>query len=82
MQDRLEEHEKTDRSQEILATLKILSGDVRDLTNKVSRALERNSGQDAELKSLRHDVNRVADDLREQRRICASLPKGKINDDR
>lgn len=82
VQDRLEEHEKTDRSQEILATLKILSGDVRDLTNKVSRALERNSGQDAELKSLRHDVNRVSDDLREQRRICASLPKGKINDDR
>ena len=76
VQDRLEEHEKTDRSQEILATLKILSGDVRDLTNKVGRALERNSGQDAELKSLRCDVNRVADDLREQRRICSGNANG------
>ena len=73
----LEDHKKHDRSQEILATLKILSGDVRNLTDKVSRALERNSGQDAELKSLRHDVNRVSDDLREQRRICTgNRPNG------
>ena len=72
----LEDHIKNDRSQEILAILKILSGDVRNLTDQVSRALERNSGQDAELKSLRHDVNRVADDLREQRRICSGTANG------
>lgn len=72
----LEDHKKNDRSQEILAILKILSGDVRNLTDQVSRALERNSGQDAELKSLRYDVNRVADDLREQRRICSGNANG------
>ena len=72
----LEDHKKHDRSQEILAILKILSGDVRTLTDEVSRALERNSGQDAELKSLRDNVNRVADDLREQRRICSGNANG------
>lgn len=72
----LEDHKKNDRSQEILAILKILSGDVRNLTDQVSRALERNSGQDAELKSLRDNVNRVADDLREQRRICSGNANG------
>ena len=71
-----EDHKKNDRSQEILAILKILSGDVRNLTDQVSRALERNSGQDAELKSLRDNVNRVADDLREQRRICSGNANG------
>lgn len=67
---RVEEHIKADRGQELLAEMKHLCGNVEKLTTQVTRALETNAGQAADIESNKRYIDNLRDDLQDHIKDC------------
>ena len=70
LERRVEEHIKADRSQELLAEIRHLNGNVEKVTTQLTRALETNAGQEAKLEHTMQYADNLRDDLQAHIRDC------------
>ena len=70
LEQRVEEHIKADRSQEILTEMKHLNGNVEKLTTQVTRALETNAGQASDIEGNKREIGNLRADLHSHIRDC------------
>ena len=70
LEQRVEDHIKDDRSQQILNELKNLGGNVEKTLNLTIAAREDNATQAADIKNLKNYLDNLRDDLREHARNC------------
>ena len=70
LEQRVEDHIKADRSQQILNELKNLKDSAEKTLNLTIAAREDNAAQAADIKNLKNYLSNLRDDLREHARSC------------
>ena len=71
IEQRLDQHLKEDKSQELLTEMKHVNGNLEKLTAQVSRALETNAGQSRDIENNKQYIENLRQDLQSHVRECA-----------
>ena len=71
LESRLDEHIREDKSQELLTEMKHVNGNLETLMAQVSRTLETNARQAADIESNKQYINNLRDDLHSHIRDCS-----------
>ena len=75
LERRLDEHIREDKSQELLTEMKHVNGNLETLMAQVSRTLETNAHQAADIESNKQYINNLREDLQTHIRDCNARRK-------
>ena len=70
LEKRVEAHIAADKGPELLNEMKHLNGNVEKLTTQVTRALETNAGQAADIENNKRYIDNLRDDLQDHIKDC------------
>ena len=71
LKDKIEQHIKEDKSQELLTEMRNVKGTLEKLTAQISRALETNAGQSKDIENNKQYINNLREDLQTHIRECS-----------